>query len=241
MAAKHFYETFHPEHYDLFIDINREQKSINGTSTITGEAIENTIFINQKYMKIASVTSEGKKVPFTVNDEKEAIEIELGQTGKVKVEIKYSAPLTDSMMGIYPSYYQVDGVQKQIIGTQFETTAARQAFPCVDEPEAKATFSLALKYDEHEGETTIANMPEVKVEDGVHYFEQTVRMSSYLIAFAFGELQSKLTETKDGVQVGVFATKAHQAKELDFALDIAKRAIEFYEEFYQTKYPLPHS
>ena len=241
MAAKHFYETFHPEHYDLFIDINRAQKTINGTSTITGEAIENTIFINQKYMKIASVTSEGKEVPFTVNDEKEAIEIELGQTGKVKVEIKYSAPLTDSMMGIYPSYYQVDGVQKQIIGTQFETTAARQAFPCVDEPEAKATFSLALKYDEHEGETTIANMPEVKVEDGVHYFEQTVRMSSYLIAFAFGELQSKLTETKDGVQVGVFATKAHQAKELDFALDIAKRAIEFYEEFYQTKYPLPHS
>lgn len=241
MAAKHFYETFHPEHYDLFIDINRAQKTINGTSTITGEAIENTILINQKYMKIASVTSEGKEVPFTVNDEKEAIEIELGQTGKVTVEIKYSAPLTDSMMGIYPSYYQVDGVQKQIIGTQFETTAARQAFPCVDEPEAKATFSLALKYDEHEGETTIANMPEVKVEDGVHYFEQTVRMSSYLIAFAFGELQSKLTETKDGVQVGVFATKAHQAKELDFALDIAKRAIEFYEEFYQTKYPLPHS
>ena len=241
MAAKHFYETFHPEHYDLFIDINREQKSINGTSTITGEAIENTILINQKYMKIASVTSAGKDVPFTVNDEKEAIEIELGQTGKVTVEIKYSAPLTDSMMGIYPSYYQVDGVQKQIIGTQFETTAARQAFPCVDEPEAKATFSLALKYDEHEGETTIANMPEVKVEDGVHYFEQTVRMSSYLIAFAFGELQSKITETKDGVKVGVFATKAHQAKELDFALDIAKRAIEFYEEFYQTKYPLPHS
>ena len=241
MAAKHFYETFHPEHYDLFIDINRAQKTINGTSTITGEALENTILINQKYMKIASVTSAGKDVPFTVNEDKEAIAIELGQTGKVTVEIKYSAPLTDSMMGIYPSYYQVDGVQKQIIGTQFETTAARQAFPCVDEPEAKATFSLALKYDEHEGETTIANMPEVKVEDGVHYFEQTVRMSSYLIAFAFGELQSKLTETKDGVQVGVFATKAHQAKELDFALDIAKRAIEFYEEFYQTKYPLPHS
>ena len=241
MAAKHFYETFHPEHYDLFIDINRAQKTINGTSTITGEALEDTILINQKYMKIASVTSAGKDVPFTVNEDKEAIAIELGQTGKVTVEIKYSAPLTDSMMGIYPSYYQVDGVQKQIIGTQFETTAARQAFPCVDEPEAKATFSLALKYDEHEGETTIANMPEVKVEDGVHYFEQTVRMSSYLIAFAFGELQSKLTETKDGVKVGVFATKAHQAKELDFALDIAKRAIEFYEEFYQTKYPLPHS
>ncbi|MCG5648114.1 peptidase, partial [Oliverpabstia sp. DFI.9.49] len=38
-----------------------------------------------------------------------------------------------------------------------------------------------------------------------------------------------------------FSTKAHQPKELDFSLDIAKRAIEFYEDFYQTPYPLPQS
>ena len=241
MVTKHFYETFHPDHYDLFIDVNREKKTIDGTTTITGEAIESPILINQKQLSIKTVKSEGKDLPFTVNDDEEEIKIDLGKTGKATIEIAYSAPLTDTMMGIYPSYYNVDGVKKQIIGTQFETTAARQAFPCVDEPEAKATFSLALKYDEHEGETTIANMPEIKTENGVHYFEKTVRMSSYLVAFAFGELQSKMTETKDGVKVGVFATKAHQAKELDFALDIAKRGIEFYEEFYQTKYPLPHS
>lgn len=144
-------------------------------------------------------------------------------------------------MGIYPSYYEVNGERKQLIGTQFETTFARQAFPCVDEPAAKATFSLAIKFDEHPGETIIANMPEDHVTDGVHYFQETVKMSTYLVAFAFGEMQKKLTTTKSGVQVGVFATKAHQAKELDFALDIAKRAIEFYEDFYQTKYPLPHS
>lgn len=84
-------------------------------------------------------------------------------------------------------------------------------------------------------------MPEDHVENGIHYFEPTVRMSTYLVAFAFGELQSKITETKGGVKIGVFATKAHQPKELDFALDIAKRAIEFYEDFYQTPYPLPHS
>ncbi|MDF7638036.1 M1 family metallopeptidase [Lactobacillus sp. ESL0791] len=241
MTKKHFYETFHPEHYDLFIDVNRENKTIKGTSTITGVAQEKTVLIHQKYMKISSVTCDGSDVPFTVDDKNEAIEINLGKTGQVTLKIAYEAPLTDTMMGIYPSYYQVNGVKKEIIGTQFETTAARQAFPCVDEPEAKATFSLALKYDEHEGETTIANMPEIKVENGVHYFEKTVRMSSYLIAFGFGDLQSKMTETKDGVKVGVFATKAHKAKELDFALDIAKRAIEFYEDFYQTKYPLPHS
>ncbi|MDN5576066.1 MAG: M1 family metallopeptidase, partial [Pediococcus sp.] len=175
------------------------------------------------------------------DDKADAIRIDLSQTGEVKLTITYKAPLTDSMMGIYPSYYEVNGEKKQIIGTQFETNFARQAFPCVDEPEAKATFDLAIKFDEHEGETTISNMPEARVENGVHYFDTTVRMSTYLVAFAFGELQSKVTTTKSGVKVGVFATKAHQAKELDFPLDIAKRSIEFYEDFYQTPYPLPHS
>lgn len=241
MSVKRFYETFHPEHYDLFIDVNRAKKIINGTSTITGEAQSATICINQKYMKISSVRADGKDVPFTVSDKDEAIKIDLGKTGKTTIKIDYSAPLTDSMMGIYPSYYEVNGVKKELIGTQFETTAARQAFPCVDEPEAKATFSLALKFDEHDGEIAIANMPEVKVENGIHYFEKSVRMSSYLVAFAFGEMQSKMTKTNDGVKIGVFATKAHKPKELDFALDIAKRAIEFYEDFYQTKYPLDHS
>ena len=237
----HFYETFQPTHYDVYLDINRETKQIAGKTSITGEAKTQTVSIHQKGLVVASVQADGKDVPFVTDDKADAIRIDLSQTGEVKLTITYKAPLTDSMMGIYPSYYEVNGEKKQIIGTQFETNFARQAFPCVDEPEAKATFDLAIKYDEHEGETTISNMPETRVENGVHYFDTTVRMSTYLVAFAFGELQSKVTTTKSGVKVGVFATKAHQAKELDFPLDIAKRSIEFYEDFYQTPYPLPHS
>ncbi|MCG4788462.1 hypothetical protein L0N33_24360, partial [Roseburia faecis] len=74
----------------------------------------------------------------------------------VELKVVYDAKLTYTMMGIYPSYYTVAGQKKQLIGTQFETTAARQAFPGIDEPEAKATFSLAIKYDEQPGETIIA-------------------------------------------------------------------------------------
>ncbi|MBA1393026.1 hypothetical protein EQ500_03945, partial [Lactobacillus sp. XV13L] len=65
MSEKHFYATFHPDHYDLFIDIDREQKTIKGTSAITGEAVEDTIWVNQKYMEIAAVKCAGQDVPFT--------------------------------------------------------------------------------------------------------------------------------------------------------------------------------
>lgn len=237
----HFYETFQPTHYNVYLEINRQNKQISGLTTITGDAKQETISIHQKDLLVDYVQLNGKRIRFVSDNQADAIRINLGQTGNVTLTISYRAKLTDSMMGIYPSYYEVDGVQKQVIGTQFETNFARQAFPCVDEPEAKATFDLAIKFDEHPGETILSNMPEVRTENGVHYFDTTVKMSTYLIAFAFGDLQSKLTTTKSGVQVGVFATKAHKANELDFALDIAKRSIEFYEDFYQTSYPLPHS
>lgn len=237
----HFYNVFQPEHYNVYLDINRANKQITGTVKVSGTATATQIAVHQKFLKIASVQADGHAVAYDVDDAAEAVRITLPAAGKTTLDIAYSAPLTDTMMGIYPSYYEVDGQKKQIIGTQFETTAARQAFPCVDEPEAKATFALAIKFDEHDGETILANMPETRCENGVHYFDTTVRMSSYLVAFAFGELQGKETTTKSGVTVGVFGTKAHKANELDFALDIAKRSIEFYEDFYQTPYPLPHS
>lgn len=239
--VKRFYETFHPEHYDIYLDISREKKIFHGKTVVIGEAQEELVKLNQKYLKITSVRVDQKKSDFNYNDKDEVINIEAGKVGKMKIEVDFEGKLTDTMMGIYPSYYEVDGEKKQLIGTQFETTFARQAFPCVDEPEAKATFALAIKFDEKPGESIISNQPEEKFKDGVHYFKPTLRMSSYLVAFVFGDMQRKLTKTKSGVEIGVFATRAHQAKELDFALDIAKRSIEFFEDFYETPYPLEHS
>lgn len=239
--VKRFYETFHPDNYDIYLDISREKKSFHGKTIVVGDAQEELVKLNQKYLKITSVRVDQKKADFDYNDKEEVVNIKAGKVGKMKIEVDFEGKLTDSMMGIYPSYYEVDGEKKQLVGTQFETTFARQAFPCVDEPEAKATFALAIKFDEKPGETIISNQPEEKFKDGVHYFKPTVRMSSYLVAFVFGDMQKKLTKTKSGVEIGVFATKAHKAKELDFALDIAKRSIEFYEDFYETPYPLEHS
>ncbi|MGM9888830.1 MAG: hypothetical protein ACI31L_07190, partial [Limosilactobacillus sp.] len=75
MAVKRFYETFHPDHYDLFIDVNRAERSFSGTSTIHGEIKEETVLVHQKYMTISSVTVDGQAVPFTFSDDFEGIKI----------------------------------------------------------------------------------------------------------------------------------------------------------------------
>lgn len=240
-TIKRFYKFFQPNHYQLFFDIDRKQKTIHGHTIIQGLARTETIFLHQKFLIIDELKVNQCAVSFNVDDEQETLELQLQRSGEVTIDIKYHTNLTDSMVGIYPSYYKINGVTKQIIGTQFESTFARQAFPCLDEPEAKATFDLAIKFDEHAAETTLANMPEVNLKNGFHYFATTPKMSTYLIAFAFGELQSQTAKTDSGVEVGIFSTKAHNPKELEFPLEIAQNSIEFYEKFYQTAYPLPNS
>ena len=244
-AVKHFIETFVPEHYDLFLDLNRADKTFSGKVNITGEAKSSKISLHQKDLTVDAVEVAGQARPFTLDKDNEALYIELEAAGPVVVTITYTGKITDNMTGIYPSYYTVDGVKKEIISTQFESHFAREAFPSVDEPEAKATFDLALKFDQAEGELALSNMPEIDVENrkatGVWKFETTPRMSSYLLAFAAGDMQGITAKTKNGTLVGVYATKAHPESNLEFALDIAVRCIEFYEEYYGVKYPIPQS
>ena len=244
-AVEHYIETFVPEHYDLFLDLSRETKTFSGKVTITGQTQSDLISLHQKDLEIASVEVAGQARPFTLDNENEALHIELAEAGSVDLVIAFSGKITDNMTGIYPSYYTVDGVKKEVLSTQFESHFAREAFPCVDEPEAKATFDLALRFDQAEGELALSNMPEIDVENrketGIWKFETTPRMSSYLLAFVAGDLQGVTATTKNGTLVGVYSTKAHPLSNLDFSLDIAVRSIEFYEDYYGVKYPIPQS
>ncbi|MFC3928929.1 M1 family metallopeptidase [Streptococcus caprae] len=241
-TVAHFVETFVPENYNLFLDINRAEKTFTGNVAINGEALDNTISLHQKDLTIKSILLDNAALPFHMDDENEAVHIDLPITGTMTLLVEFAGQITDNMSGIYPSYYTVDGVKKEVISTQFESHFARQAFPCIDEPEAKATFDFSVKFDQVDGEIALSNMPEnnreLREETGIWTFETTPRMSSYLLAFGLGDLQGKTAQTKNGTEVGVFATRAHAPESLDFALDIATRVIDFYEDYFQVKYPI---
>ena len=244
-TVEHFIEKFVPENYNIFLDINRTEKSFSGNVAITGEALDNVISFHQKDLTIASVLLDNQNLDFKVDNQQESLSIDLPETGTMILVIEFSGKITDNMTGIYPSYYTVDGMKKEVISTQFESHFAREAFPCVDEPEAKATFDLSIKFDQAADEIVLSNMPEVdaerRKETGLWTFDTTPRMSSYLLAFALGDLQGKTASSKNGTEVGVFSTKAHNPKTLDFALDIAVRVIDFYEDYFGVRYPIPLS
>ena len=200
MAVKRLIETFVPENYKIFLDIDRKTKKIKGQVAITGEAKDSVIAFHAKGLHFSKVRAFSVDTNFIENEEDEEIVVKIGETGRVTVSFEYEAELTDNMMGIYPSYYEVNGEKKMLIGTQFESHFARQAFPSIDEPEAKATFDLSVKFDEEEGDIIVSNMPELLNINGIHVFERTVKMSSYLLAFVFGELQFKKGKTNNKIK-----------------------------------------
>ena len=238
-------DTFTPNHYNLTLDLTRaEEKEFSGTVIISGESTSESISLHSKGLTIQSATIDNQPadVSFGEFDELKLSQPNL-ENGKHTIHIDFSGTITDAMHGLYPCYFTHDGVKKQLFATQFESHHAREVFPCVDEPAAKAEYDLTLIT--RPGITVLGNMPvKFQEENGdsrTTTFEKTPRMSSYLLAFVIGELHKKSARTKSGVEVNVWATPAQNENTLDFALDIATRSIDFYDEYFGVKYPLPKS
>ena len=238
-------DTFTPNHYNLTLDLTRaEEKEFSGTVIISGESTGESISLHSKGLTIQSATIDDQPTDVSFG---ELDELRLSQpnleNGNHTIHINFSGNITDAMHGLYPCYFTHDGVKKQLFATQFESHHAREVFPCVDEPAAKAEYDLTLITQT--GITILGNMPvKYEEENGDSHtttFERTPRMSSYLLAFVIGELHKKSAHTKSGVEVNVWATPAQNENTLDFALDIATRSIDFYDEYFGVKYPLPKS
>ena len=118
--------------------------------------------------------------------------------------------LNDKLHGFYRSLYKgADGQDKPLASTQFESTDARRAFPCWDEPAFKAVYQVTLVIDEKL--TAISNARVVN-ERGLTgtgkkevIFADSMKMSTYLVAFIVGEFEATEPVEADGVALRVLA------------------------------------
>jgi aminopeptidase N len=254
-TVKRLYEQFQPETYRVHIIPSDDKKSFTGTVTVTGKKTgrpSERITLHQKDLTIykATLHKHGKDGQQEVAvervntqatyDEVRVHSTELLYPGTYTVSLEFSGTVTDAMHGLYPCRFQHDGEQKQLLATQFESHHAREVFPCVDEPEAKAIFSLTLTSPTNE--VVLANTPiltqETVDQTLVTTFEDTPIMSTYLLAFVIGELHSVEATTRDGVLMRTWATVAQPAETLRYANDEAVRLLEFYNDYFQTPFPL---
>lgn len=253
-SVRRLFETFAPEHYELELAPDRDDMTFTGKVSLTGlkkGRPSQRLTLHQKGLTITKAalvahTQTGKKtIPVDrINSQKSFDELRLHtkeslRPGKYTVTLSFHGSITKPMSGIYPCDFTYKNKPKKLIATQFESHHAREVFPCIDEPEAKATFDLTLTTPANE--PVIANTPVKKmIKKGarqVTCFETTPKMSTYLLAFVFGEMGYLEAKTKHGVTIRTYATPDNVAL-TKFALDFAVKCLDFYNDYFHIPYPL---
>lgn len=240
------YDTFKPDHYQLTLNLDRIKRTFSGTVVIQGKPAPKSddIALHAKDIEITQARLNETSVDFTLDSENDTLVLStknLAPDDDTQLTIDFNGTITDGMHGLYPCYYEVEGTKKELLATQFESHHAREVFPCIDEPEAKATFDLTLNTEADV--EVLSNMPVLeqatKPEGLQTTFQTTPRMSTYLLAFVVGELQKQSAKTKSGVEVNIWATYAQPAESLAFPLEVAVGTIDFFNDYFDTPYPLP--
>ncbi|XP_059825425.1 endoplasmic reticulum aminopeptidase 2 [Hypanus sabinus] len=248
-----------PLHYELQIHPNLTTSNFTGLAKIQilVRKETSTIILHAKNMDISGATIALNRdgvtypestlnileyPPFEQIALKNAEPLSRGET--YVVNIYYAANLSDGFSGFYKSSYEtLEGEKRLLATTQFETTSARMAFPCFDEPAFKANFSIRIKREQQH--IALSNMPIIKslpTADGLFedHFDVSVRMSTYLVAFIVCDFKSISAVTSTGIKVSVYAAP-DKLSQTHYALEVAVKQLEFYEHYFNIRYPLPKS
>ncbi|MEQ8840900.1 MAG: M1 family aminopeptidase [Acidimicrobiales bacterium] len=242
-----------PHRYELVLEPDIPTSTFRGAATIDVEILEKTdeIVCNAIELEIESaliIVGEGAAAiehapDIRLDEASERLHLTLPadlSPGPARVQLSFRGILNDQLRGFYRSTYEDDaGEVHTIATTQCQSTDARRVFPCWDEPAYKATFATTLVVDPNH--LAVANSAEVADTidpDGRRRvtFAETMRMSTYLVAFVVGPLEITDPVDADGVPVRV----VHRPGKGDltpFALDVAVHALRWFTEYYDIPYP----
>jgi len=238
-----------PSHYRLRLEPDLEAFVFSGTVEIdvTVEEPVDTIQLNALELEIENGVllrdSETIGLSATLHEADQRVifnsEVEISP-GPATIRIGFSGTLNDQLHGFYrSSFTDVNGDEQVIATTQFEATDARRAFPCFDEPDFKASFGITLVVPETL--FAVSNGAEVsRVPSGGGRvevtFADTMKMSTYLVAFVVGPFEATEELDVDGVPLRVIAPRG----KLDlspFALECGAFCLRYLSEYYDIPYP----
>jgi aminopeptidase N len=240
-----------PDRYEIKLTPDLGAATFLGEETILVQIHEpvRQIVVNAAELKLQTVTAKNVtganlSAVVAVDDENEQATFtfaEMLNPGRWELQIKFSGILNDKLHGFYRSTYKnTAGQIKTLASTQFESTDARRAFPCWDEPAIKAVFQITLIIDE--GLTAISNaglahearLPGTGKKEMV--FADTIKMSTYLVAFIVGEFEATDPVMAEGVPLRVWGVpgKRPLAK---FAEEIGRFSLWFFSHYYNLAYP----
>src|SRR5437879_5003244 len=199
-----------PTRYDLRLEPDLRTLAFAGDETVTldvreptAEIVLNAVELTIGEATIANARGDSHRGTPVADEAAERCRITFPSPiapGTWQLRLAFRGTLNDKLRGFYRSSYKdPSGEVRLMAATQFEATDARRAFPCWDEPAFKAVFAVTLAIDPKLTAVSNTSVVGERVEGGrkVVAFADTMKMSTYLVAFVVGEL-----EATDAVLVG---------------------------------------
>ena len=241
-----------PSRYEISIQPDLEAGTFSGSVTAFVSVSDpvDAITLNAKELEVTSARlARGGSEAVAVTDialdaELERVKLALAETiepGDYELQLTFNGILNLKLEGFYLSTFKDDaGVEHKIATTQFESTDARMAFPCWDEPDIKAEFDIELTVpSQHFACSNGPIVSESANADGetkTVRFGRTMKMSTYLVAFVVGPYEATDPIEVDGVPLRVVYPigKGHLA---GYALRAGEFSLRFFKDYYGIPYP----
>lgn len=237
-----------PNRYDLRLSPDLEKFKFDGEVKIDVDVKEavSEVLLNSLELDIDSASasngSQTVEASHQLIEDQERLKLSFKEAlkpGNWVITVKYTGELNDKLHGFYRSTYTDEAGTKRVLGTtQFEATDARRAFPCWDEPDFKAVYKVTLVIDEQL--TAISNgsfVGEKSLGNGKKEveFKETMKMSTYLVAFVIGDFEATepVMAGKTPVRVLCVKGKKHLTA---FAVDVGVHSLNFFEKYYGVPY-----
>ncbi|XP_040055445.2 glutamyl aminopeptidase [Gasterosteus aculeatus] len=169
---------------------------------------------------------------------------ELPATGPGEVyvlSLDFQGWLNGSVVGFYRVVYSENGVTKKIAATDHEPTDARKSFPCFDEPNKKATYTISITHDKSYG--ALSNMPlegdpqQLPGDKVKTSFQKSIPMSTYLVCFAVHQFGFVERKSARGVPLRIY-TQPSQLGTATYAANTTKIIFDYFEEYFNMTYSI---
>ena len=240
-----------PERYEIKLAPDLSAAKFTGEERIVVQVLEpvQQVVVNAAELDFQAVSIKGPGGKLTsanvsVDSENEQATFDFPDSlspGRWELLISFSGVLNDKLHGFYRSTYKdVSGRDKTLASTQFESTDARRAFPCWDEPAFKAVFQVTLVVDENLSAISntrsirLTPLPGTGKKEVV--FADSIKMSTYLVAFIVGEFEGTEPVMVGSAPLRVWAVpgKGHLGK---FGLQVGSFSLSFFSRYYDIPYP----
>jgi len=238
-----------PNRYDLRLEPDLVAHTFDGEEKIAVDVTEATaeVVLNTAELAITEVVADngaGARVHGVAATDEAAERSRLQfdrplDVGAWRLRLRFRGTLNDKLRGFYRSTYKdPSGATRTIAATQFEATDARRAFPCWDEPDFKAVFATTLVIDPALTAVSNTGVVEERAEGGkkVVRFADTIRMSTYLVAFIVGELEATEPLHVGRVPLRVWCVPGKR-RLAAFGREVGATTLRFFEEYYGVPYP----